>query len=136
MHMKKLTPVMVVDAIEPCLDFWTRLGFIKTVEIPHNGGLGFVILTRDGVELMYQTKASVAADVPEIAKAPYAEHTPLFLEVDDVKAVRKLLKGAPTIIAERQTFYGSTETIVRGPAGQVVTFAQFAAPAQTGGEGA
>jgi hypothetical protein len=136
MHVKKLTPVMVVDAIEPCLAFWTRLGFTKTVEIPHNGGLGFVILTRDGVELMYQTKASVAADVPELAQAPYAEHTPLFLEVDDVKAVRKLLRGAPTIIAERQTFYGSTETIVRGPAGQVVTFAQFKAQAETGGEGA
>ena len=125
MRMKKLTPVMVVDAIEPCLDFWTRLGFAKTVEVPHEGALGFVILARDSVELMYQTKASVAADVPAIAGAPYAEHTPLFFEVDDLKAVRKALGGAPTIVAERQTFYGSTETIVRGPAGQVVTFAQF-----------
>jgi len=32
MRMKKLTPVLFVEAIEPCLPFWTeRLGFTKTV---------------------------------------------------------------------------------------------------------
>ena len=134
MRVKKLTPVVVVDAIEPCLEFWTRLGFQKTAEVAHDGGLGFVILVKDDVELMYQSRASVAADVPEIAKAPYAEHTPLFLEVDDIKAVRKALRGVEMIVPDRKTFYGSTETIVRGPAGQVVTFAQFAAQAEAGGE--
>lgn len=131
MNVKKLTPVMVVDAIEPCLDFWKRLGFAVIAEVPHGDALGFVILGTGGAELMYQTKASVAADVPDIAAAPFAEHTPLFVEVDDVAAARKALKGYALIVVERQTFYGATETIVRGPAGQVVTLAQFA----PGGEG-
>jgi hypothetical protein len=135
MRMKKLTPVMVVDAVEPCLDFWTKLGFTKTVEVPHEGALGFVILARDGIELMYQSKASVAADVPALGKERHADHTPLFIEVDNLKAVKKSLAGVPTIVAERQTFYGSTETIVRGPAGQVVTFAQFKEGGEAGGEG-
>ena len=30
--LKKLTPLMMVDAIEPCLGFWERLGFARTVE--------------------------------------------------------------------------------------------------------
>jgi len=56
--MKKLTPVLYVDAIEPCLPFWVdRLGFSKTVEVPHENAIGFVILARDGLELMYQTWA-------------------------------------------------------------------------------
>jgi len=135
MSVKKLTPVMVVDAIEPCLDFWKRLGFAVIAEVPHGDALGFVILGKGGAELMYQTKASVAADVPDIAGAPYAEHTPLFVEVHDVAAVRKALKGFELIVPERKTFYGATETIVRGPAGQVVTFAQFAATGDVGGEG-
>lgn len=135
MPVKKLTPVMVVDAIEPCLDFWKKLGFAVTVEVPHGEALGFVILAKGGAELMYQTKASVAADVPDIAGAPYAEHTPLFVEVDDVAAVRRAIKGTPLIVPERKTFYGATETIVRGPAGQVVTFAQFATGGDVGGEG-
>jgi hypothetical protein len=135
MSIRKLTPVMVVDAIEPCLDFWKRLGFAAVAEVPHGDVLGFVILGKGGAELMYQTRASVAADVPGIAAAPYAEHTPLFVEVDDVAAVRKALTGYELIVVERQTFYGATETIVRGPAGQVVTFAQFGATGDVGGEG-
>ena len=60
MKMNRLTPVLMVEAIEPCLPFWVdRLGFSKTVEVPHGDRLGFAILVRDGVELMYQTRASV-----------------------------------------------------------------------------
>ncbi len=61
--MKKLTPVFVVEQIEPCLAFWVdRLGFARGVEVPHGDSLGFVILTRGGVEIMYQTRASALED--------------------------------------------------------------------------
>ena len=67
--MKKLTPILFVDAIEPCLPFWTeRLGFTKATEVPHDGRLGFVILVKDGLELMYQTWDSAAADVSGAAR--------------------------------------------------------------------
>lgn len=65
MKLKKITPVIVVDAIEPCLEFWVdRLGFTKTVEVPHEGALGFVILNHSPTEIMLQSRASVEADVP------------------------------------------------------------------------
>ena len=51
---KKLSPVFVVEKIEPCLGFWQRLGFEKTVEVPHGDGLGFVILAAGPVEVMYR----------------------------------------------------------------------------------
>lgn len=124
--MKKLTPVMVVDAIEPCLPFWERLGFQRTAEVPHEGALGFVMLQGGGVELMYQSKASVAADVPGMISELKDGHTPLFIEVDDLKVVQAKLGDAVLLVKERKTFYGATETVVRGPAGQVVTFAEFA----------
>ena len=42
--MKKLTPILVVDAIEPCLPFWTqRLGFTVNAEVPEGDRLGFVM---------------------------------------------------------------------------------------------
>jgi hypothetical protein len=54
--IKKLTPVLMVDAIEPCLPLWVdRLGWNKTVEVPEGDRLGFVILEKDGAEVMYQT---------------------------------------------------------------------------------
>ena len=48
--------------------FWVgRLGFEKVVEIPEGNALGFVILTRGNVEIMYQSLASVAKDMPALA---------------------------------------------------------------------
>src|SRR6202171_1645902 len=62
--MKKLTPVISVDQIEPSLPFWIeRLGFQKTAEVPEKDKLGFVILIKGSVEVMYQTRASVAKDL-------------------------------------------------------------------------
>jgi uncharacterized glyoxalase superfamily protein PhnB len=121
--MKKLTPVLVVDQVEPCAAFWTGpLGFARTAEVPHDGELGFVILQKDGVEIMYQSRASVAADLPPLAEGPY--RTILFIEVDDLDAVEAAVAGAEVVQPRRTTFYGMTEIGVREPGGNVVVFAQ------------
>jgi uncharacterized glyoxalase superfamily protein PhnB len=125
MKMQRLTPVLITDTIEPVLAFWVdRLGFTKTTEVPHQGQLGFVILERDGIQIMYQSVASVAADVPPLAKSPQ-RGTFMFVEVDDLNAIEKALAGVKPVVPRRKTFYGSQELIVREPAGNVVTFAQF-----------
>ncbi len=127
MTFKRCTVVLMVDTIEPVLDFWvTRLGFEKTTEVPHEDRLGFVILARDGVEIMYQTKASIAADIAPLAQSPQ-RGTFLFIEVADLDDVEKRLRGIAPIVPRRTTFYGAQELIVREPAGNAVTFAQFAA---------
>ena len=124
-RIKKLTPVLMVDAIEPMLPFWVdRLGFEKTVELPHGDRLGFVILVRDGVEIMYQTVESVRADIEALAAAPTGTSF-LFIEVQDLDAIEKALSGVPPVVPRRQTFYGSDELIVLDPAGNAVTFAKF-----------
>lgn len=129
MTVKRLTPVLMVDAIEPVLDFWiTRLGFEKTIEVPHENTLGFVALERDGIQLMYQTRASVAADIEPLAASPM-RGTFLFIEVDDLDAIERSLRGVTPVVPRRTTFYGSQELIVREPAGNAVTFAQFGASA-------
>lgn len=126
MKISRLTPVLMVDAIEPVLDFWVdRLGFTRTIEVPHDGHLGFVGLERDGIEVMYQTKASVAADIPPLAASPM-KGSFLFFQVDDLDAIEQALKGITPIVPRRKTFYGADELIVREPAGNAVTFAQFA----------
>lgn len=126
MKMLRLTPVLMVDAIEPVLSFWVdRLGFSKTTEVPHEEKLGFVILERDGVEVMYQTKASVGADIPPLASSPQ-RGTFLFFQVEDLDEIEATLEGVPAVVPRRKTFYGADELIVREPAGNVVTFAQFA----------
>ena len=47
---ESLTPVVYVERIEPCLDFWIeRLGFRVTAEVREGRNLGFVLLARDEV---------------------------------------------------------------------------------------
>lgn len=123
--MKKITPVLLVDAIEPVLPFWTEaLGFEVTTEVPEGDRLGFVILRKGAVELMYQTLDSVRNDIPELADAPQRGSF-VFIEVDDLDAVDDALASAERVIPRRKTFYGADELIVREPAGNVVTFARF-----------
>src|SRR6267154_2068161 len=64
----KITAVLLVEEIEKSLPFWVdRMGFTKTVEVPEGNKLAFVILVRDGAELMMQTLSSVRKDEPKFA---------------------------------------------------------------------
>jgi hypothetical protein len=122
--MKKLTPVLYVEEIEPALPFWERLGFSRTAEVPEGDRLGFVILSGGGVDVMYQTRASVRADVPALADTPMGGAM-LFIEVEDLDDVAARLSDVEPVVPRRKTFYGADELIVREPAGNVVTFARF-----------
>ncbi|MFG0282991.1 MAG: VOC family protein [Phycisphaerales bacterium JB039] len=124
--MKKLTPVIMVEQVEPCLPFWEqRLGFTRTIEVPHEHALGFVALQRGGVEVMLQSRASVQADVPDLAAAPVGPgNVGLFIEVDDLEPILKAAEGAEIVVPERRTFYGMREIGLRAPGGPVVMFAQ------------
>lgn len=123
----KITPVLVVPAIEPVLPLWEALGFSRTAEVPHGDALGFVSLARDGAEVMYQTEASVAADEPLVTQGPKAlGASSLFIHVDDLDAtVKKLPAGTDIFVERRTTFYGATETFLRDAAGNVIVLAQF-----------
>lgn len=121
--VRKVTPILYVEAIEPCLGFWEKLGWTKTVELPEGDRLGFVILVKDGIELMYQTRASITSDLPALADSPM-RGTFLFIEVSDLDAVIAALGKAPVIFPRRKTFYGMDEIGVREPGGNAVTFAK------------
>lgn len=128
MNMKRATPVLVVEAIEPGLEFWVgRLAFDKTAEVPHGDAIGFVILEKDGVQVMLQTRASLSEDLPRMAEAGAGTATALFVEVDDIDAVERVLEGVEIVQPRRKTFYGATEVAVREPGGHFVTFAEFGA---------
>ncbi|MEO8841399.1 MAG: VOC family protein [Kofleriaceae bacterium] len=119
--MNKLTPNLVVDRIEDVLPFYLSVGFTKTMDVPHEGSLGFAILHHGSVELMLQSRPSVAADVPPLAAGGY--RSMLYIEVDALAPIRTALGATPLVVPERTTFYGAREVIVKDPAGNIVTFA-------------
>jgi len=125
--LKQLTPVLIVDAVEPCIKFWTdRLGFDVTNQVPDpDGKLIFASVQKGPIEIMYQTRASVISEQPGTAGDLMGHSVALFITVEDLDKVEKSLAGAPIVKPRHQTFYGSTELYVREPGGNTVGFAQF-----------
>jgi uncharacterized glyoxalase superfamily protein PhnB len=125
--LKQLTPVLIVDAVEPCIQFWTdRLGFAVNNQVPGTDGkLIFASVEKGGIEIMYQTRASVLSEDPGAARDLMGHSVALFITVADLDSVEKSLSGAPVVKPRHETFYGSTEIYVKEPGGNTVGFAQF-----------
>ena len=126
MTVKKMTPILFAEEIEPCLKFWMeRLGFEKTIDVPDGNKLSFAILQKGPVELMYQTYASAEKDVntisPDVRKGPSF----LYVEVENLDETISAAKGIDVAMPVRTTFYGAKEIGVKDPAGHVVIFAQL-----------
>jgi uncharacterized glyoxalase superfamily protein PhnB len=129
--VKRVTAVLLVEEIEPCLNFWVdRLGFTKAGEVPDGNKLAFVMLQKGSTEVMYQTYASVQKDDAQAAKDARKGPTFLYVEVDDLDAVIAALKGVPVVTPLHTTFYGAREIGVKDPSGHFVTFAQYGAAPQ------
>ena len=123
-----LAPVLVVDAVQPCIAFWRdHLGFTVENEVPGPDGLTlFASVKKGAVEIMYQTRASViAADTSRAAELT-GFSTALYIELPtlaDLDLAERALAGALVVKPRHETFYGTTEFYVREPGGNVVGFA-------------
>jgi uncharacterized glyoxalase superfamily protein PhnB len=126
-NIRRITPLLFVPEVEPCVKFWTeRLGFKSLAEVPDGQKLAFALLEKDGTQVMYQTYASVQKDMP--ALEPLARKGPsfLYIEVDDLDGIKAAVQGADVYMTERTTFYGAREIGIKDPAGHCITFAEFA----------
>lgn len=116
--LNKLTPVLIVDAIEPALPSYQALGYELQVRVPEQGTLGFVILQGPAGELMLQTNDSLAEDLPAVvARKPSAL---LYADVDSLQHAKTALPDAEVIVEQRKTFYGATESWLLLPGGTVI----------------
>jgi hypothetical protein len=125
MKIKKVTPLLVVDRIEPCLPLWESLGLASTVQVPHAGALGFVILAGKGVEVMLQSRASLKEDCSDVAA--HAKSSLLYCDIGSLAEVRgavRAAEGCKVLIDERETAYGARELWMLDASGHVVGFAE------------
>jgi|SRR5712671_3444708 len=128
MTVKKLTPILFVEDVGPCVKFWVeRLGFQKTMDVPDGNKLAFAMLQKGNVELMYQSYASADKDVSAISQSVRKGRTFLYVEVESLDDTIAVVKGAEVVMPIRTTFYGAKEIGIKDPAGHFITFAQFGA---------
>jgi uncharacterized glyoxalase superfamily protein PhnB len=125
MTVKKITPLLFVEEVEPCVTFWMdRLGFEKTVEAPEGNKLGFAILQKGNVELMYRSYVSADKDSAATSQARIGP-TFLYVEVENLNEIIRAIKGAEVVAPVRETFHGTREISIKDPGGHIVTFAQL-----------
>ena len=125
MRILRSTPIFLLDRIEPHLAFWQeRMGYEITASVPHGDEIGFVILARDGQEVMLQTHASAAGDLPEVGRRASARGVALFHEVDDLDELLRTVEGLEVVGGPRTAVYGMREVFVVDSAGVVHGYAQ------------
>jgi predicted enzyme related to lactoylglutathione lyase len=127
--VQKVTPVLVVGKIEPVISFWKKLAVMPTTEVPSADGLVFAIFSAGGIEIMYQTAASVQEDLVGAATDKDAfragpQQSTLYIEVENLEQVESQLQGERLVMPRRTTFYGATEVAYADPAGNIIVFAQ------------
>jgi uncharacterized glyoxalase superfamily protein PhnB len=133
---KKITANIIVSNVNEILDFYAKiLGFSLVMAVPEGSQqvvtvrdaatlLGFAIIRRDDVELMLQSRNSLAKELPPIAASPVGTSFTLYIQVDDIEALYKGIKDKAAVIEDvHTTFYGAREFCIRDSGGQVLTFA-------------
>jgi hypothetical protein len=124
MAIQQLTPVLIVDRIEPSLALWQSLGYEKRAEVPHGDALGFVLLARGSDELMLQSRDSLKADMPAVAARQ--PEVVLYAHVASLADARQNVSDRPLVLDERVTFYGAREIGVETPSGHVLVLSEKA----------
>lgn len=123
MKLQRITHLLVVDAIEPLLPLWRDdLGFAVLAEVDEGPVLGFVLLARDDHHLMFQTRDSLAKDLPAVAAL--APTSLLYTDVEDLDAALPSMHGATLLVGPRTTFYGAREAFYATPSGHIVALAE------------
>jgi Glyoxalase/Bleomycin resistance protein/Dioxygenase superfamily len=121
--IQKATPLLRVERVEPSLPFWVdRLGFQKVTEVMEGNSLGFVILTKGHVEIMLQSRASLAKDLPLLSVGAMAPAV-VYMGVTNLEEIASKLSPTEIMVPKRSTEYGMEEIWVREPGGHVIGFA-------------
>jgi hypothetical protein len=77
---------------------------------------------------MFQTIKSAEDELPGVFALSDPRSFLLYIEVADLDAAIKRMKGLEPAVARRKTFYGSEEIGYRDPCGTLVVFAEFLQP--------
>jgi uncharacterized glyoxalase superfamily protein PhnB len=124
--LNALTPNMMVDNVRATVDWYASvLGFEAETEVPGDDGPVFAILRRDAVVLMFQVRSSLEGDLPILQDVPIGSSQTLYIEVDNVEDLRRLVGDRAQVVKDlHDTFYGTREFYFTDINGYILAFSQ------------
>lgn len=124
-RLERVTPVLVVDDIEPVIPFWAELGFAPVNPSYEDGELIYMGFNKDGLEIHYQIASRFERDMRTSSGGLSGGTSLIYLTVNNLDAIIERLGGAEIVIPRRATEWDSDEIYVREPGGNIVGFAAF-----------
>jgi uncharacterized glyoxalase superfamily protein PhnB len=124
--LKKLTPNLMVEDIQRTIDFYRDvLGFSVLTTVENDGEVGFAVMQRDSVELMFQSRKSLSENVPALTGSSIGASQTFYIEVSGIDPLYAQLKSKVTIVVDlHTTFYGTREFYFRDINGYILSFSE------------
>ena len=133
MELKKLAPNFAVQDIEKTVAFYRDvLGFKLEMAVPEDkSGVEqeltekkkyiYAMMSRDGVEVMFQRTDSIGEDVPPLKGVPIGASVSFYIEVEDINALYQEMKSKAEVVKELETvWYGMQEFYIKDCNGYIL----------------
>ncbi len=125
--LQKLTPNLMVEDVKTTVDFYRDvLGFSLLVAVPPDSEQpDWAMMQRDGVPIMFQSRRSLAEELPDLTGVPIGGSLTFYIEVEGVKALYQALKDRVKIMQElHRTFYDTEEFSFRDCNGYILAYSE------------
>lgn len=131
MKLESMSPNFMTDHMDEVLDFYVNiLGFTKLMGFPEQAPHSWAMLQRDEITLMFQSRASLAAELPVFENAPTDGNLSLYIKVVDIKSWLEQIGPKVKLVKPlTTTFYGANEFVFADPEGRIISFAEDVATA-------
>ena len=124
--LKKLTPNLMVEDVAQTLEFYEDvLGFNVVMTLPEAAPFDFAIVSRDGVELMFQSRQSLSENVPALTGSTIGASQTFYIDVSGINDLYEQIRDRVEILVDlHTTFYGTQEVYFRDLNGYILSFSE------------
>jgi len=120
---------MVEDVAQTLAFYQNTLGFKVMMTLPEAAPFDFAIVSRDGVELMFQSRQSLSKNVPALTGSSIGASQTFYIEVTGISDLYQELRDQVEIVVDlHTTFYGTQEFYFRDPNGYILSFTEATQP--------
>jgi uncharacterized glyoxalase superfamily protein PhnB len=127
--LKKLTPNFMVEDVRKTIGFYQDvLGFEVLTTVEDEDEIGFAIMHRDQIEIMFQSRKSLSENVPALTGSAIGASQTLYIEVTGIDQLYEQLRGKVEVVVEmHSTFYGTREFYFKDINGYILSFSEATA---------
>src|SRR2546427_3172118 len=113
--LKKITANLMVESVDDTMAFYKDvLGFETITTVPEAGPFNWAWMKRGDVEIMFQSRPSLAEDVPAFTGKEIGGTFGMYVNVEGVQSLYEAIKDKVTIVRDMHTtFYGTQEFYIQ-----------------------